>query len=197
MDPVNDEHKLSVSVLIPLTGLKPIDETVDSLINQKHSADEIIILRNDIKQLSGDIEFIERNNTDYPYREVFIRKRGKGNALNIGISLSKYELICVLDADCMLDDDALMNIVRHFDDENVMAAGGRLAVMKRSRKLIVKVQSYEYLRTFQVTRNFFATLNAQCLISGAFGVFRKTSLMEAGGYDTDTVGEDMEMVLRL
>lgn len=127
---------MSVNVLVPLTGLKPVEETVDSLINQKYSADEIIILGNNITQLPEDIEFIERSNTDLPYREVFIRKREKGNALNIGISLAKHELICVLDADCMLDD-VLKNIVRHFDDESVMAVGERLAVMKKSRKLIV------------------------------------------------------------
>lgn len=194
---VNDEHKLSVSVLIPLTGLKAIDETVDSVIKQKYSADEIIILRNDIKQLTGGVEFIERCDSVHPFREVFIQKRGKGNALNIGISLAAGELICVLDADCMLDDNALMNIVGHFKDESVVAAGGRLSVIQRNRKLIVKAQNYEYIRTFQITRNVFAALNAQCLISGAFGVFRKSSLMEVNGYDTDTVGEDMEMVLRL
>ena len=194
---VNDEHKLSVSVLIPLTGLKAIDETVDSVIKQKYSADEIIILRNDIKQLTCGVEFIERCDSVHPFREVFIQKRGKGNALNIGISLAAGELICVLDADCMLDDNALMNIVGHFKDESVVAAGGRLSVIQRNRKLIVKAQNYEYIRTFQITRNVFAALNAQCLISGAFGVFRKSSLMEVNGYDTDTVGEDMEMVLRL
>lgn len=193
----NDEHKLSISVLIPLTGLRTIDEPVNSVIKQKYCTDEIIILRNDIKELPEGIEFDERSDTVHPFREVLIRKRGKGNALNIGISLSKCELICVLDSDCMLDDNALMNIVRHFKDENVVAAGGRLAVMKRSEKLLVRIQDYEYIRTFEVTRNVFAALNAQCLISGAFGVFRKSSLMEVNGYDTDTVGEDMEMVLRL
>lgn len=185
MASVNDEHKLSVSVLIPLTGLKAIDETVNSVIKQKYSADEIIILRNDIKQLPESVEFIERSDTVQPFREVFIQKRVKGNALNIGISLAAGELICVL------DDNALINIVKHFDDENVVAVGGRLSVIQRNRKLIVKAQNYEYIRTFQITRNVFASLNAQCLISGAFGVFGKTSLMEAGGYDTDTVGEDM------
>ena len=178
----NDEHKLSISVLIPLTGLKAIDETVDSVIKQKYSADEIIILRNDIKELPEDIEFVEISDKVQPFREVFIQKRGKGNALNIGISLAAGELICVLDADCMLDDNALMNIVGHFKDESVVAAGGRLSVIQRNRKLIVKVQNYEYIRTFQITRNVFATLNAQCLISGAFGVFRKSSLMEVNGY---------------
>ena len=48
-----------------------------------------------------------------------------------------------------------------------------------------------------VVRQECPKLNAQCLISGAFGVFRKSALLEMNGYDTDTVGEDMELVLRL
>lgn len=77
MASVNDEHKLSISVLIPLTGLKAIDETVDSVIKQKYSADEIIILRNDIKELPEDIEFVEISDKVQPFREVFIQKKRK------------------------------------------------------------------------------------------------------------------------
>lgn len=50
------------------------------------------------------------------------------------------------------------------------------------------------MKTFQISRKIFARLNAQCLISGALGMFRKAALLEVNGYDTDTVGEDMELV---
>lgn len=65
--------------------------------------------------------------------EKYIRNKGKGNALNIGINLSLGELICVLDADCVLDNEALLNIICHFDDENVMAAGARLEAMQKAK----------------------------------------------------------------
>lgn len=55
----------------------------------------------------------------------------------------------------------------------------------------------KYMITFQIVRRILDKLNAQCLISGAFGVFRKSVLLQMNGYDTDTVGEDMELVLRL
>ena len=97
----------------------------------------------------------------------------------------------------MLDNKALKIAVEYFKDYGVAAVGGSLKVMKESGKLLEKLQSYEYISTFQVIRRIFASINGQCLISGAFGLFRKHSLIEVGCYDTDAVGEDMELDLRL
>ena len=63
--------------------------------------------------------------------------------------------------------------------------------------MLETIQFYEYMKTFHLTRRVFALLNAQCLISGAFGIFRRSALIEINGYDTDTVGEDIELVLCL
>ena len=135
--------------------------------------------------------------TQRAIRELFIREKGKGNALNEGICRAKNDLICVLDADCILKDNALSRAVRHFENDEVVAVGGRLLVAKEDGSLLEIAQRCEYMITFQIVRRIFAKLNAQCLISGAFGVFRKSVLLQMNGYDTDTVGEDMELVLRL
>ena len=87
--------------------------------------------------------------------------------------------------------------MRHFENDEVVAVGGRLLVANEDGSLLERAQCCEYMKTFQIARRIFARLNAQCLISGAFGVFRKSALLEMNGYDTDTVGEDMELVLRL
>lgn len=123
--------------------------------------------------------------------------KGKGNALNEGIRRAKDELVCVLDADCILQEDALSKAVKHFQNDEVAAVGGRLLVKREDSSLLEAIQFCEYMKTFQLFRRIFARLNAQCLISGAFGIFRKSVLLEMNGYDTDTVGEDMELVLRL
>ena len=136
-------------------------------------------------------------NSDYLLREIFIREKGKGNALNEGICLARNDLVCVLDADCILQEDALSNAVKHFQNDEVAAVGGRLLVKREDSSLLEAIQFCEYMRTFQLSRRIFARLNAQCLISGAFGVFRKSALLEINGYDIDTVGEDMELILRL
>ena len=190
-----------VSVLIPLWGLKTIDQTVLSVSRQRGVVCEVLILRNGIQTLPQGIEEEERDyvypGTKYMVREVFIRKKGKGEALNTGIRLARSNLISVLDADCILDDNALSIASMHFVDKRVVAVGGRLVVTPEDGSFLETVQDCEYMKTFQLTRRLFALLNAQCLVSGAFGVFRKKALLGLSGYDIDTVGEDMELILRI
>lgn len=114
---------MRISVLIPIKGFRVLNKTIESLIRQGYLDVEIIVLRNDIENLSK--EYIERKTYYYvtPVREVLIKKEGKGNALNIGIKLSNGELICVLDADCILDDKALKTASKHFKDYQVAQVG--------------------------------------------------------------------------
>ena len=158
-----------------------------------------MILRNHIQDLPQDVDVTEKSvfYQDYLLREIFIREKGKGNALNEGIRRANSEIICVLDADCILQEDALSQAVKHFQNEEVAAVGGRLLVKIENSSQLEAIQFCEYMKTFQISRRIFARLKAQCLISGAFGVFRKSTLLGINGYDTDTVGEDMELVLRL
>ena len=181
--------------------MKTIDQTIESVLLQKSAKCEILILRNGIQNLPQGINAEERDHF-YPgtrkvIREIYIQKKGKGNALNEGIRRAKNDLVCVLDADCILEENALSRAMRHFENDEVAAVGGRLLVANEDGSFLEKVQCCEYMKTFQIARRVFAKLNAQCLVSGAFGVFRKTVLLEMGGYDTDTVGEDMELILRL
>ena len=158
-----------------------------------------MILRNDIQDLPQDTDVAEKDvfYQDNLIREIYIRKKGKGNALNVGICYARNALVCVIDADCILQEDALSKAVKHFKNDEVVAVGGRLLVKREDSSQLEAIQFCEYMKTFQLSRRIFARLNAQCLISGAFGVFRKSSLLEINGYDIDTVGEDMELVLRL
>ena len=135
--------------------------------------------------------------SDYLLREISIRKKGKGNALNEGIRRAKNDLICVLDADCILKENALSQAVRYFENDEVVAVGGQLLVKNEDGSVLERIQCCEYMKSLQIARKILAKLNAQCMISGAFGVFRKSALLEINGYDTDTVGEDMELILRL
>ena len=158
-----------------------------------------MILRNHIQDLPQDVDVTEKSvfYQDYLLREIFIREKGKGNALNEGIRRANSEIICVLDADCILQEDALSQAVKHFQNEEVAAVGGRLLVKRENSSQLEAIQFCEYMKTFQISRRIFARLKAQCLISGVFGVFRKSTLLGINGYDTDTVGEDMELTLRL
>lgn len=190
----------SITILIPILGTRDINNTIESIIAQKYSRCEIYILHNGIKNLPEERDFVERtvcNYDDLLIRDLYIRGSGKGKALNEGICRSKSDLVCVLDADCILHLNALENAVKHFRNEDVVAVGGRLIVKTDDFSFIESIQFYEYTKTFQLNRRFFDWLNAQCLISGAFGIFRRSALLKISGFDTDTVGEDMEIILRL
>lgn len=137
---------------------------------------------------------------------------GKGDALNAGLNVSRYPLFCGIDGDSVLEEDALLRVVRPFHEhpDTMVAAGGTVRVangsalragrvvdVALSRDLLPRIQVVEYLRAFLFGRMGWASLGGLLVISGAFGVFEKRAVIEAGGYATDSVGEDMELVVRM
>jgi cellulose synthase/poly-beta-1,6-N-acetylglucosamine synthase-like glycosyltransferase len=137
---------------------------------------------------------------------------GKADALNVGIDVSRSPLFCAVDADSMLESDALLHAVQPFlrNPAEVVAVGGTIRVANGcdihggrvirvglSRKLLPLLQTVEYTRAFLIARIAMSRLNVLTMISGAFGIFRRSAAVAAGGYDTNTVGEDYELVMRL
>jgi cellulose synthase/poly-beta-1,6-N-acetylglucosamine synthase-like glycosyltransferase len=137
---------------------------------------------------------------------------GKADALNAGLNLSLYPLFCAIDADSILEPDALLRLVRPFVDAPgvTIAAGGVVRVangceihggrvhrVQLPRRALPLMQIVEYLRAFLFGRMGWSTGNTLLVISGAFGLFEKRAAVQAGGYATDSVGEDMELVVRM
>ena len=149
---------------------------------------------------------------DHPNLIVIDKERGgKSDALNAGINVSNFPLFCCVDADSLLNSDALVRIARPFvEDESIVAAGGIVRVLngavvenhrvvrsRAPRKFLHICQGIEYIRGFLTGRTALARLNSLLIISGAFGLFLKRAVIEAGGYHTGTVCEDMELIVRL
>ena len=136
---------------------------------------------------------------------------GRSDAVNAAINAARHGLICVVDADSVLERDSLRRVVRPFiEDPLTVACGGTVRIsngctisggfLQRvdvARNWMARIQVLEYLRGFHNGRIGWAAMNALPIISGAFGVFRRTTLVEAGGFSTQTIGEDMEATLRL
>ncbi len=137
---------------------------------------------------------------------------GKADALNAGLNLARSPIVCSMDADSILESDSLLRAVQPFieDPERVVAVGGtiriangcsikdgRLHEVGVSRNILALFQTVEYLRAFLLARLAWSRLGALTIISGAFGLFRRSALAEIGGYAHGTVGEDMELVIRL
>jgi poly-beta-1,6-N-acetyl-D-glucosamine synthase len=137
---------------------------------------------------------------------------GKADALNVGLNVARQELTACIDVDCIIEPDALLKMVKPFleDPRRVIAAGGvvrianscvieegRLIEVRLPDKFIPRVQVLEYIRAFLLGRMAWSKLNGLMLISGAFGIFRRDIAIKAGGYNHNTVGEDMELVVRM
>ena len=135
----------------------------------------------------------------------------KADASNAGINIARYPLVCVVDADSVLQPDSLHRVVRPFlEDPTTVAVGGTVRIANGCTvrqgflekvglpgSFLALVQVVEYLRAFLFGRMGWSPINGLLIISGAFGVFHKETLVEAGGYNPKAVGEDMELVLRL
>jgi cellulose synthase/poly-beta-1,6-N-acetylglucosamine synthase-like glycosyltransferase len=136
---------------------------------------------------------------------------GKADALNAGLNYCYTPTFCAMDADSLLEPEALIRIVRPFlEDATTIAVGGilriangcriengRVVEVRLPKNLLARFQVLEYLRVFLAGRMGWASLDASLIISGAFGIFSREAVVSAGGYATDTVGEDMELVVRL
>jgi cellulose synthase/poly-beta-1,6-N-acetylglucosamine synthase-like glycosyltransferase len=136
---------------------------------------------------------------------------GKADALNAGLRYCETPLFCAIDMDSLVERDALVRVVWPFlEDRHTVAAGGviRIAngcrvedgIVRRvvlPRNLLARFQVLEYFRAFLSARMGWEALDSLLIISGAFGIFKRSVVVEAGGFWKDTVGEDMELVVRL
>jgi cellulose synthase/poly-beta-1,6-N-acetylglucosamine synthase-like glycosyltransferase len=146
---------------------------------------------------------------------VVVRKVGAGtraDATNVGLNYAQHPLVCMIDADSLLDPSALMRVVKPFvdDPENVVATGGvvrpangcevvsgEIVDVKMPRSWLARIQVIEYLRSFLLGRTGWSTLQSLLIISGAFGMFRRDMVLEVGGMDPQTMGEDCELVAKI
>ena len=136
---------------------------------------------------------------------------GKADALNMGINVAAYPYFVCIDADSVLQCDSLEKIVRPLvENAQVVAVGGavrpcngaeietgRIIRYSMPKKLLACMQVLEYDRSFLASRILFDKFNGNIIISGAFGLFQKELVIQTGGYDPSTMGEDMELVVKL
>lgn len=135
----------------------------------------------------------------------------KADAVNAGLNAATAPYVCVVDADSVLERDALLRIMAPVlaDPKRVVCVGGIVRVLNGSemeggqlrrvrlpRKPLQAIQVVEYLRAFLIGREAWAQGNMQMIISGAFGVFRSDLLRAVGGYRSAAIGEDFDVVAR-
>lgn len=136
---------------------------------------------------------------------------GKADSINMGINVSQYPYFICMDADSILQRDSLEKIaIPVFENENVIAVGsmirisngsifkdGKLVESHLPKRLVPALQVLEYERSFLASRVLLDKFNANLIVSGAFGLFKKDAVINVGGYKVGSVGEDMELIMKL
>ncbi len=215
----NEEAAIVASVRSFLALRYPLFEVV--VVNDGSKDGTVEVLREEF-DLSESDQPVQIQLKTQPIRTVYAsaaerlilidkENGGKGDALNAGICAANYPFVCCIDADIVLDEDALLRVARPMiESSHVVAVGGivrvangcevesgRVVKIRTPRNIWTNFQIVEYLRSFLAGRTGWSVLNAMLIISGAFGMFRRRDFIEAGGYAHDTVGEDMEVVTRM
>ncbi len=224
-----------VSVLLPaFNESAAIVESVASLLGLRYPEFEVIVINDGSKDdtlqqvvEAYGLEPLDRNTPNtlqtqpirgiyqsraYPELIVIDKENGgKADSLNAGINAARYPLVCGIDADSILEPDALLKVVEPFvlRPELVIATGGIVRIANGSsfargtltkadlpKRFIPGFQVVEYMRGFLVGRCSWSRLNALLIVSGAFGLFKKSTVVEVGGY-AHTIGEDAELVVRM
>lgn len=225
-----------ISILVPAHNEeKNIVETVRSLQLVNYGQFEVIVINDDStdRTLRNLIEAFELRRLDKVYKKsistrpirgiygslthqdilVIDKERGgKSDALNAGINLARYPLFCSVDADSIIEDNALLRVVKPFMEhpEEMVAVGGIVRIANgcevhegRVSKIhlpsgsLAVFQVVEYLRAFLTGRIGWSAMRSLLIISGAFGLYKKAEVIEVGGYDPDSDTEDLELVVRL
>jgi cellulose synthase/poly-beta-1,6-N-acetylglucosamine synthase-like glycosyltransferase/HEAT repeat protein len=232
-----------ISIIAPAYNeTEIIIESTNALLNLQYPDYDVIVVNDGSTDdtLEKLIDYFNLEKTDYilnknlntkPIRGIYINKSipklivvdkengGKADSLNTGLNISKKEFFCGIDADSILESDALLKItsLKMDTDHEMIAIGGNILPLNGCKvskgyiekinlpfKTIERFQTVEYIRSFMAGRLGWARINSMLIISGAFGLFNRKRIIEAGGYlseqgkyKKDTVGEDMELVVRI
>jgi cellulose synthase/poly-beta-1,6-N-acetylglucosamine synthase-like glycosyltransferase len=227
-----------ISVLVPAHNEElVIVESVHALLSLRYPEFEVIVIDDGstdatFERLAAAFDLVETDRMIPPVAPaigrvlsvhaarggeplVVIRKENAGrrsDPLNVGLNAARQPLVCMVDADSILDHDALLRVVKPFvdDPERTVASGGVIravngSVVERGRVIeprmpsdwLARIQVLEYLRSFLLGRTGWSRLGGLLIISGAFGLFRRDLVLEIGGLDLDCIGEDAELVTRL
>lgn len=196
------------------------------VVNDGSKDNSMEVLTRAFDLVPSDIQYIDTVKTK-PVKGIYVSSNpsyarlvvvdkengGKADALNTGINIAANPYVVCIDVDCIMDKDVLLKLAKPFlegSDKRIIATGGVVRIANscviKSGKLVsvhapdnwlARIQVLEYLRAFMLGRMAWAKMDGLLLISGAFGMFDREIVLACGGYNTRTVGEDMELVVRM
>ncbi len=190
------EYQPAVTVLIPAYNEEAvIVDTVSAALASQYPRLEILVVNDGSKDRTS--ELVRREfGRDRRVRLLDQVNRGKPAALNHGLSEATGEIIVSIDADTIVDPQAIPRLVRHFADPRVGAVAGNVKVMNRNR-WITRWQALEYITSQNLEKRAFDLLNCIPVVPGAVGAWRADVLRDHGGFSGETVAEDTDLTLTI
>ena len=184
-----------VTVIVPAYNEeKAIGKTIEALLKLSYPTKEIIVVDDGSTDRTLETATTQAQND---FTRVLTKPNGgKWDALNTGIRAAKGEFIVCIDADTLLDSNALQHLIKHFIDPNIAAVAGNVKVGNR-QGLLAKLQALEYVVGINLHRRSEANLQNVTVVPGPIGAFRASVLKEAGLFEGDTFAEDADITLRI
>jgi len=192
----------SVSVLIPAWNEEVgIVKTIASVLNTEYPLLQIVVINDGstdgthekVTKFVADYDKTEHAGTTIKY--LNLTNGGKARAMNRALAHAEGEIVVTIDADSVMAPDAIVNLVKHFDDPRVGGVAGNVVIANR-KKSIEWMQQLEYLYGFFFRRSD-SLFNSVYIIGGAAAAYRRRVLMEMGGFDHSIITEDIEMSTRI
>lgn len=192
--PTLEEYCPTVSVIVPAYNEeRVIVRTVETILKSDYPNFDIIVV--DDGSADQTYQRVVEAFSDNPRVRPFkIPNGGKSNAINYGVSQSQAEVIAALDADTLLDPQAIRLMVRHFADKRVGAVAGNAKVGNR-KNFITRWQALEYITSQNMDRRAFALLNCITVVPGAIGAWRREAMIRLGGVPKNTLAEDCDLTI--
>ena len=190
------EYQPEVSVLIPAYNEEAvIVDTVRAALASDYPNLEVLVV--DDGSADRTAELVRANfGRDPRVRLLLQTNHGKPSALNHALSEAIGEIVVSIDADTIVDPDAIPRLVRHFADPSVGAVAGNVKVINRNRWL-TRWQALEYITSQNLEKRAFDLLNCIPVVPGAVGAWRTDLLRSNGGFSGDTVAEDTDLTLTI
>lgn len=201
----------NLEIIIVNDGSK--DDSIQKLIDAYELESVAFFIQGNIP--TAEVRGIYKSKNPAFHKLIVVDKAngGKADALNVGVNISSGDYLVCIDVDCILEQDSILKLAKPFlqqTDKKLIACGGvirlanncriengKVVEVNLPRTLLGKTQVLEYIRAFVLGRMAWSRASGLILISGAFGVFDRKIVLACGGYDKNTVGEDMELVVRM
>ncbi|HXX20220.1 MAG TPA: glycosyltransferase [Candidatus Acidoferrum sp.] len=190
------DYKPDVSILIPAYNEEAaIVATVSAALASNYPRLEVLVVDDGSRDRTA--ELVQANfGRDRRVRLLMQGNHGKPSALNHGLAEAGGDIVVSIDADTIVDPDAVPKLVRHFADPKVGAVAGNVKVMNRNR-WITRWQALEYITSQNLEKRAFDLLNCIPVVPGAVGAWRTDLLRSSGGFSGDTVAEDTDLTLTI